>query len=97
MGLSTHIKGIEPGDSPEFKKAYAAWKACVAADVEPPEELMEKLLGDDDDEPDPAGRHVSIGAAVHEWSDQDACCDHIDVDIRKLPPGVKIIRFTNSF
>lgn len=100
MGMSTHIVGFLPPDA-EWNAKVDAWRACVAAGVEPPDELCEYLgLGDyepNNKEPDPAGREVEV-TGVREWTGEYE--QGIEVDLVKLAeahPEVKRLRFYNSW
>lgn len=91
MGMSTHVTGFSPPDD-EWRKKKAAHDACVAAGVEPPLELS-KFFGFDP--PTEHGREIDISAAVSNW--QNDARAGVDVDLSKLPPGVKVIRFFNAW
>ncbi len=92
--MSTHVIGLRP-PTENYKKKLAAWQACMAADVEPPQELRDYF--NDEREPNPDGMEVAI-------EDTDAVTKYdgdmeqgFDVDISELPEGVTIIRFYNSY
>lgn len=90
MGMSTHIIGFRPPDE-KWKKMKIIWDACEAADVTPPEEV---LIFFDHEPPDDKGVEVAIEAK--DWSDKDMSQGY-EVDITKLPKGLTIIRFYNSW
>ena len=92
MGMGTTIMGFVPPDA-EYAKKVAAWKACEAAGVEAPRELM---LLFDGNEPQDCGMEVDIKAAVTECRPFDGA-EGFDVDITKLPKGVHVIRFYNAW
>ncbi len=104
MGMSTSVVGIVPPDA-EWKKNVAAFEACLAAGVEVPEELYERLGLDADPscEPDPEGLVVcaeygddaDLKAACHEWSSD--CSSGYEIDISKVPKRYKLIRVYNSW
>lgn len=89
MSMSTDVVGIKPPNE-HYKKMAAAWHACKAAGVDPPREVDEFFGGGD---PDPAGIIVKLEAREYH-SDYE---QGLEVDIDTLPPGVKTIRFCNSW
>ena len=89
MGMSTHIVGIMPADE-TFNKMKAAYDACELAGVEPPREVME-FFGHSAPEADGATCELK----TREW--QNDMCQGLEIDIADLPPGVKTIRFYNSW
>lgn len=92
MGMSTYVVGYRAPDA-EWKKKALAWVACIDAGVEPPDELEEFFDGQDPSEQD--GCEVSIRKATTEWSGDGKA--GLELDLEKLPPGVKIVRFVNSW
>ncbi len=92
MGMSSSAVGFRPPDE-DYKKMKAIWDACKTARVPIPEQV-EKFF--DYRAPDPQGVEVDIKAATKEWADKDAC-DGLEVDVTKLPAGVKIVRFMNCW
>jgi len=94
MGHS-YVQGIKPPDD-DWQRMKAIWDACRAASIDPPEEVGRFFDGDD---PDPAGVLVDqdgLGGAVREWDDGDMR-DGFEVEVAKLPPGIKVVRFVNSY
>ena len=100
MGMSTHIVAIRPPDE-KWRKMKAARDACVAAGIEVPDEIDDYF---DNEAPDEKGvlicleigefdraRHPSI---QNYQSDSGGVWD---VDLDKLPPDTKILRFYNSW
>lgn len=93
MSMSTRIVGFVEPDA-DYQRKVAAWKACKAAGISPPPEL-DKLF--DGAAPDDAGMEVKIAdTAITRHSPYD-CADAWDVDITKLPKGVRVVRFINSY
>jgi hypothetical protein len=96
MGMSTHVVGFKPPDD-KFKKMKAAWDACKLAGVNPPKEVLQYF---NDCEPDPSGVEIDEATltkaeAVKEWGN-----DHgagFEIDVRKLPKDVVIVRVYNSW
>ena len=76
----------------------AVWDACKAADVDPPPAVVRYFEDEDGDAmPDESGIRVSLyrHESVKEWSN-----DHesgLMVDLGKLPEGVTLLRFYNSW
>lgn len=93
MGMSTHVIGFKPPDD-RWKAMKAARDACVAADVEIPEEISDFF---EDQEPDEAGVEVQLDEAegVKEYRADGA--DGFELEVAKLPKDVKIVRFYNSY
>lgn len=100
MGMSSYVVGIVPPDE-TWKKMKAAWDACEAAGIPVPEPVRRFFNGE---APDPAGVVVPLGSA---WKAPEAgsavqpykgdAADGFEVDLAKLPPHVKRIRFVNSY
>lgn len=90
MGMSTRITGLQPPDD-EWKAKLAAYNACQAADIPVPDELAAFF---DYASPD-SSREIDITQAVTSWKDDMK--DGFEVEIAKLPPNIKIVRFYNSW
>lgn len=99
MGQSTHLVGFKPADS-HYKKMFRVLESCREVGVDPPERVK-SFFGPNWEEADEKGVRVpffpkSIGeSGVYEWNDGDTQWG-IEVDLRKLDPDVKILRFYNS-
>ena len=93
MGMSTHVVGFRPADE-EWNRMKAAYDSCIAAGVEIPTSV-DKFF---DHEPpgDRPGMEVNINSAVREWTDKN-CRGGYEIELRKLPANVKVIRFYNSW
>lgn len=94
MSMNTHVVGFRPADE-RWNKMKAAWLACDELGIDPPREVLEFF----DHEPpdDKPGQEVNIertGAVKKYESDSGS---GYEVDITKLPPGVTIVRFYNSW
>lgn len=94
MGMSTSVVGYRPAEE-KFKKMKAAWDACEAAGIDVPKEVRE-YFGDEDPR-DAPGQVIDITAAKRDWSDPDACAQGYEIDITKLPEGVRYIRVYNAW
>lgn len=93
MSVGTYVVGFMPPDK-MWKKKKAAWDACEAAGIKPPDELQEFFRWE---APDNLGKVVDLGDACQEWNPEDGGREGIEVDISKLPSGVKFIRFYMSW
>jgi hypothetical protein len=91
MGMSTHVIGFRPPDE-QWRKMKAVYDACKAAGTEAPRSVIEFF---NDEEPDDNGQSADIKAATRPY--QDDSREGIEVDITKLPQGLKIVRFYNSW
>lgn len=96
MSMSTHVVGIKPPDE-DWKKHKAVWDACTKAGVDIPDATLDFFDGE---APDNAGVIVEFDRPgmttfVSEWSDDSA--SGFEVDIEKLPKGIKVLRFYNSW
>ncbi len=101
MSMSTWVKGIRDLDG-QFAKMAAIKAACEEAKVDYPKQVKEyfnRVSGHD------VGEHISllrqeaeevdISEAVEETS--PGSYNHYTVDLFKLPPDVKAIRFSNGW
>jgi hypothetical protein len=97
MSMSTHIIGFVPPDE-EWKKMKAVYDACVEAGVDLPRGV-EKYF--DGTEPQEEGKEIDLtednynGLIVEPW--EGDCCSGYQIELKKLPKNVKIIRFYNSY
>jgi len=92
MGMSTHVIGFRPKDE-LFEKMEAVYNACRLAQVELPIEVEEFF---NNSEPDQSGVEVNLSDdCVREFKNDHQ--EGLEVDIRKLPSQVNIIRFINSW
>jgi hypothetical protein len=93
MGMSTNVIGIRPADE-TFLKMKSVWDACTDLGVSIPAEVSTFFNGE---RPDDLGVVVEIKhtTAVKNWHDSSR--EGFEVDITKLPAGVKVVRFYNSW
>jgi hypothetical protein len=99
MGMSTFVVGIKPPDD-HWRRMKAAWDACQAAGIEPPDTVYEFFNGEPPDE-----KGVVVGLdeftgdrrheSVTEWSSDTG--EGYEVDVTKLPKDVTVVRFWNSW
>lgn len=93
MGMSTHVVGFKPPDD-KWKKMKAVWDACSKAGISVPDDVLE-FFG----HATPDSKGVEVEIEDHE------CCDEynaresqgFEINIKKLPPDVTVIRFYNSY
>ena len=93
MSMSSGVVAFRPADE-EWKRMKKVWDACKEANISPPDEVVDFF---NDEFPDKNGVRIDI--------ERTECCkkysadmmDGFEVDITKLPKGVKIIRFYNSY
>lgn len=96
MSLSTHVSGIKPADE-KFKQMKAVWDACIAARVKIPEDVNKFFGGEDPDEHGVVVSSKELTDAIIPLSSQQFQTKGFIVDIRLLPPDVKLIKFENSW
>lgn len=95
MGMSTTVVLLRSKNDPTYKKNLAVLEACKKVDIDPPKEIDEYFGGDGiDNDPETP---LEIDFEPREWSNDYAQGYEIDIDIDKLPKGVKTIRFYNSW
>jgi hypothetical protein len=102
MGMSTSICGIKPADD-KFQKMKAIYDACEAAGIPVPNEVND-FFGDN--MPDLNGVIVPLHKYANRTSTYHKAITEVHVgypeagfyvDVTKLPPDVKIIKFSNSW
>ena len=91
--MSTHIIGIKPPDE-KWKKMKKVWDACQAAGLDVPDPVAE-FFGDE--EPDAKGVVVDLDEAVGVEPVTEEGQNVFEVDLAKLAPDIKIIRFWNAY
>lgn len=94
--MATYVVGFKPPDS-TWRNMKAVWDACKAAGVPAPEVVL-AFFGYE--QPDDQGVTVDVRAlegsgAVREWHDDSA--NGYEVDLSKLDPTIKTLRFYNSW
>ena len=93
MGMSTHVVGFRPPDE-KFQKMKAVWEACEKAGVRPPREVDDFFKGE---RPDENGVVVPIERSICVREYKSDSEEGFEVDVTKLPPDVKIVRFYNAW
>lgn len=91
--MSTHVVGIVPADE-KYNLMREIWDLCVRADIDTPDEVYDFFRHE---VPDGTGVQIDIKSlgAVEAWGDEGR--SGFQVDITKLPDGVRFIRFYNSW
>ncbi len=93
MGMSTSIVLLRDKKDLQYQKNLKVLISCQEADIDPPKEVDDYFGGDGvDNDPD---FPLEIEFKPREWSDEMA--EGVEIDVDKLPPGVKTIRFCNSW
>ena len=97
MSMSTVVQGFRPPDE-KFKKYAAIWHQCADAGVTPPKEVDKFFEGV---APDPQGVEVRLekgeGKCLREWRHPSGDAQGYEVDLRKLPKDVTVLRFYNGW
>ncbi len=96
MGMSTHIKGFKPPDD-KWRAMKAVYDACMAAKISIPEDV-EKFFNDDT--PDEQGvvieeRALIACGAARAWGGSGR--EGFEIDIKKLPADVTVVRVYNAW
>jgi hypothetical protein len=92
MGMSTHVVGFREPDA-TWDKMMAVYQACKMANIGIPDEVDAFFEGEDPT--DLRGKTVKLGDACVPW--RDDCREGFEVDLTKLPKGLRHIRFYNSW
>jgi len=92
MGMSTHVVGFRPEDD-EWKKMKKVWESCDAAGIRPPDEVM--AFFEYEEPGDKPGQEVQLGNAAKEFADEYST--GFEIDLEQLPPGIRYLRFYNSW
>ena len=91
--MSTHIVGVQPADE-KWSEMKAVYDACTKAGIEVPDDVW---MFFNENPPDDAGVIVDIEgteAVSGYYADPN---QGFEVDIRKLPKDICIVRFYNSY
>ena len=91
MGMSTHVIAFRPPDA-QWQKMKAIWDACVAGNVDLPEQVSEFFDGE---APDAQGVKIDIRALLDPW--QDNGDEGYELELARLPADVSVLRFYNSW
>jgi len=91
MGMSTHVVGFKPPDK-RYKSMAQIWTLCEKQHIPVPEEVEEFFHGE---RPSDAGMEVDLSSCVEEYTDDERA--GIQLHVGRIPDGVKMIRFWNSW
>ena len=96
MSMSTFVEAYKPPDE-KWRAMKSVWDACARAEVDPPDEVLDFF---EEEKPDKAGvriDHFKMEKAgiIKEWGDDGR--SGYELDLEKLPEGVKVLRFYNSW
>ncbi len=91
MGMSTHIIAFRPPDK-EWLEMKQVYDACLTAGIDIPGQV-EAFFGGD--RPDDSGVRIDISLLLEEWQEESR--QGYQLDLSKLPDGIKILRFYNSW
>jgi len=91
MSMSTNVIGFRPPDE-EWLKMKAVYDACEKAGVEIPDGVCSFF---NYERPDRKGVKVDINDILEKY--QDDSSSGYEIDLSKLPKGLKILRFYNSW
>lgn len=94
MSMTVHVVGFRPPDD-KWKKMKAVWDACVKADVEIPEDVLDFF---NHVAPDDRGVEVELEklpACTKRYRTEGR--EGYEIDVTKLPYGVTVVRFYNSY
>ena len=93
MSMYTHVIGIKPPNE-KWQKMKDAYDACMAAGVPVPNNVMDFF---DHEPPDSLGVRVEIEKLPCTSKYSADMKDGFEIDIKKLPPDVTVIRFYNAY
>jgi hypothetical protein len=93
MGASLNVQGIKP-PTKEYLDKLAAYCACEAAGVSVPKEILDFFGGNELRHIEPSGIEVGLTYPQHESLKPygNDYSEGFDIEIDKLPAGVKILR-----
>jgi hypothetical protein len=85
----SHVIGFVPPDD-KWKQMKAVWDNCKALGIDPPTEVEGLFCGN---EPSEHGMSIKIPHSI--WSDDRR--DGIEVNMKDIPPHVKVLRFIQTY
>ena len=92
MGMDTYVVGIKPPDS-DWEKVKLIFDAYINAGIMVPAEIWDYFGGV---APDDKGVSVELPPNCISNYSRDGECGY-DIEVSKIPKGIKIIRFYNSW
>jgi len=100
MGMSTHVEGFKPADE-KWRQMKALFDNCIALKISVPKEVMAFFEGDEPSADDPGvkvnQKSLVAAGAVREWFDDKHACAGFEIDVKKIPADVAVIRVFNSW
>lgn len=90
---SRYVVGFRPPGA-KWSKMRAAYDACVAADLDIPKEVDAFFNGE---APDASGVKVDLTEHTCCAEYNDDMIDGFEIDLKKLPKDITIIRFYTSY
>ncbi len=97
MGISYNVEGVKPPDA-KWKKMKAAWVACEDAGISVPDEIYEFFNGETPDEKGVVEQLGGMYGKRHQCVAliEDDNGGGFEVDLKKLPDDVTLLRFRIS-
>lgn len=93
MGMSTYVIGFKPKDE-KYLKMKAVYDACKEAEIACPHDVKQYFGSYGCDESGIVVPDLPIDCQKEHFSQGQ---QGIEIDIRKLPEDIKIIRFVNAW
>ena len=90
--MSIHIVGFRPADG-KWREMKTVWEACEKAEIEIPQEVLEFF--DHEDPTNKLGMEILLEDAISDHNEEAQ--NGYQIDIEKLPKGVRYIRVSNSW
>lgn len=92
MGMSTHCVGFRPADK-KWNSMKKIWEQCEENEVPIPDKVLEFF--DHESPEDRPGMEIELGEASQRWGADMR--DGYEIDVTKLPEGIRLIRVYNSY
>lgn len=89
--MSTHVVAFRPPDE-TWRRMKAVYDACETGGIPMPNEVADFF---DDEPPDESGVEIDINDILKEWSDESRA--GYQLELSKLPKGITVLRFYNSW
>ncbi len=92
MSMSTGVILLRDKDDPQYQYYLKVLNSCIEAKVPLPDAVDRYFGGEGEDNPE---FPLEIDFEATEWKESGR--SGIDIDLDKIPKGVKTIRFYNSW
>jgi len=92
MGVSIEAVGFKPADE-KWHKMKLIWETCEESDVVVPSEVL--TFFNHEAPEDKPGMEVDLGDSCKEYEHEYR--EGYEIDVTKLPKGVRFIRVYNSY